>query len=57
VKEIANARIIAVTKYCFAFEMLFVVFEFVFDIYELGVKLIFFGNFGLSKAFSCHCDW
>jgi hypothetical protein len=40
-KEIAHARIVAITENNLAFEMVFVVLEFFFNIRKLSVKLIF----------------
>ena len=45
-EKIANSWVIAVAINYFVFEMLFVMFEFVFNINKLRIELVFFGIFG-----------
>jgi hypothetical protein len=45
VKEVAHERVVAVTQDDLAFEMFFIVLEFLFDVRKLSVKLVFLRGF------------
>ena len=48
-EEIANSGVVAVAIHHFIFKVWFVVPQLIFNISELGIKLVFFVVFGLVK--------
>ena len=58
-KKIADSRIIAIAIDYFAFKMVFVVPQLVFNIRKLGIKFIFFIVFGFVKigVGRLFCHW
>ena len=42
VKEIAYTRVVTITQHCFTSKVLLIVFQFVFNIWKLSIKLVVF---------------
>ena len=53
-EEITLIGIIAITKHCFAFKELLVVFHFLLDVFELGVEFILFRFVGIVQVCISH---